>query len=157
MAIKRLKKTKACVSCSEIANKIDTALSKSKIRRQLVTLGYKYVPNISSIILSDPQKKLRVEIVRSYITQRIDFHKVVFTDESRFSLDGNDNFKTWALKSRPVIHRRPYKGGFIMVWGAITYTDQLLLSRNSEKYCRLLTNDISFIKGNNGIVHISTG
>ena len=87
------------------------------------------------------KKKLRVEIVWSYITQPIYFHKVVFTDESRFSLDGNDNFKTWALK------KRPYKGGSIMVWGAITYTGQLLLRRiegslNSEKYYRILTNDI---------------
>jgi len=68
MVIKRLRKTKVHVSCSKIANKIDTALSKSTIRRQLVTLDYKYVPRISSIILSNLQKKLRVEIVRSYIT-----------------------------------------------------------------------------------------
>ena len=109
-------------------------------------------------------KKLCVEIVRSYITQRIDFHKVVFTEEFRFSLDGNNNFKTLVVKIQPIINWWSFKGGSLMVWPAITYTGSLLTRRvegslNSEKYCRLLTNDMfkGFIKGYNGIVYISTG
>jgi len=146
-AVNAFKMKNERTSCTKIANKIITPFSKSTVRRNLISLGYKYVPSVCSIILSDAQKKQRVKMVRSYITQRIDFHKVVFTDESRFSLDGNDNYHTWSKNSRPIVNRRPYKGGSIMVWGAMTYTGQLLLriiegNLNSEKYCDLLRDDI---------------
>ena len=146
-AMRALTKKNVRVSCNEIAKKVSSTLSKSTIRRNLISLGYKYIPTKSAIILSKPQKEERVKIVRTYITQRIDFHKVVFTDESRFSLDGNDNYHRWSKNSRLVLNRRPYKGGSIMIWGAITYTGQLILRKvegtlNSEKYCDLLIDDI---------------
>ena len=89
---------------------------------------------------------MRVGLVRCYITERIDFHKVVFKDESRFTLDGNDSNKTWSKIGRPILNRRPYKGESIMVWGTMTYTGRILLrkiegSLNSEKYCDLMTKD----------------
>ena len=82
------------MSRTKIANKMVIPLSKSTIRRNLRSMGYKYVPSTYSIILNDSQEKVRVDLVRCYITERIDFHKVVFTDESRFTLDGNDSNKT---------------------------------------------------------------
>ena len=90
---------------------------------------------------------MRVQITRSYITERIDFHKVVFTDECRFTLDGNDNVKTWSKKNQGIVNRQPYKGGSIMIWSTMTHTGALLLrkvegSLNSEKFCDLLTKDI---------------
>ena len=93
-AIVALTKTQGLVSCRKVANKISATLSRSTIRRNLISLGYKYLPCKFAIILTESQKKERVKIVKKYITQRIDFHKVVFTDVSRFSLDGNDNSNT---------------------------------------------------------------
>ena len=90
---------------------------------------------------------MRVDLVRCYVTERLDFHKVVFTDESWFTLDGNDSNKTWCKIGRPILNHRPYKGGSIMVWGAMTYTGRILLrkiegSLNSEKYCDIMTKDV---------------
>ena len=90
---------------------------------------------------------MRVQIVKSYITERINFHKVAFTDECRFTLDGNDNVNSWSKKNPEIVNRRPYKGGSIIIWGTMTHTGALLLrkvegSLNSEKYCDLLTKDI---------------
>ena len=93
-AVKSLKKNNNRVSCKKIANKMVIPLSRSTIRRNLMSMGYKYVPSTYSIILNDSQKKVRVDLVRCYITERIDFHKIVFTDESRFTLDGNNSNKT---------------------------------------------------------------
>jgi len=72
---------------------------------------------------------------------------VAFTDESPFTFDGNDNIKNWSKKNQEIVNRRPYKGGSIMIWGAMTHLGASLLktvegSLNSEKYCDLLTKDI---------------
>ena len=91
-AVKAFNQDKQRVSCTKIAEKIQSQLSNSTIRRNLRSMGYKYLPTTKSIILNDFQKKLLFQIA---ITERIDFHKVVSTDEIGFTLDSNDNVKTW--------------------------------------------------------------
>ena len=123
---------------------MQSPLSNSTIRRNLRYTDYKYLPSTKSIILHDYRKK----IVRNYITERIDFHKVTFTYQYRLTLDGNDNVKSWSKKNLEIVNRRPYKEGSIMIWDAMTHTDALLIrkvegSLNSEKYCDLLTKDIN--------------
>ena len=76
------------------------------------------------------------------ITKKDAGSKVAFTDECRFTLDGNDNVKSWSKKNPEIVNQRPYKGESIIIWGAITHTGALLLrkvegSLNSEKYCDL--------------------
>ena len=114
--------TEQRVSCTKIAEKMQSPLSNSTIRRNLRYMGHKYLLSTKSIILNDYPKKMRVQIVRSYITELIDFHKVVFTDEIGFTLDGNDNVKTWFKKNKGIVNRQPYKGESIMIWGAMTHT-----------------------------------
>ena len=60
-------------------------------------MGYKYLLSTKSIILNDYQKKMRVQIVKSYITECINFHKVALTTEC----DGLHYMEMTILKAGP--------------------------------------------------------
>ena len=85
---------------------------------------------------------------------KTDFSKVVFTDESRVTLDGPDGWsKGWVLQDReaPVSKRRQQGGGSIMIWAGI-YGDKLIgpykvddgVKLTSQSYCQFL--DKTFFK-----------
>ena len=88
---------------------------------------------------------------------------MAFTDECRFTLDGNDNVKSWCKKNPEIVNRRLYKGGSIMIWGAMTHRGAFLLikvegSLNSEKYCDLPTKDIiPSLKSEMEFFYLTTG
>ena len=76
------------------------------------------------------------------------FSKVVFTDESRVTLDGPDGWsKGWVLQDRkaPVSKRRQQGRGSIMIWAGI-YGDKLFgtykvndeVKLTSQSYCQFL-------------------
>lgn len=135
------------VSSKKIKQKIPLNLSTSSIKRYLRNLRYKYKKVIKKIILTKEQKDKRVKIVRNWIRTKLDPDLVVFTDESRFSLDGNDSMYSWMDKNDFNLERRPFGGGSVMVWGAILKSGKIILRRivgtlNSEKYCSLMENDI---------------
>jgi len=74
---------------------------------------------------------------------KIELERVIFSDECKFTLDGNDRFMTWV---KNIIHRRrkrPFRGGSILVWGCISRGGLLILRKiegtvTSVKYCDLL-------------------
>ena len=99
------------------------------------------------IQLTAAQKEKRVGMVRKWICDKIDPDNIVFTNEARFSLDGNDNMYSWIDKNDNSRQLRPYKGGSIMVRGAITKSGQLIVRRivgtlDSQKYCNLMETDV---------------
>lgn len=111
------------------------------------SLGFNYKKIKSGILLTDLQKERRVELVRQWICEKIDMDTVVFSDECKFSLDGDDNSKSWSNENNIIRRKRPFGGGSIMVWGCIAKEGDLILRRlegtlNSAKYCELLTHDI---------------
>ena len=61
-AIKALHQTKQRVSCSKIAEKMQSPLSNSTIRRNVRSMGYKYLPSTKSIILNDYQKRCGLKL-----------------------------------------------------------------------------------------------
>ena len=70
--------------------------------------------------LTKRHKILRLEWAQKYLKQ--DFSYVLFTDETRASLDGPDNWqKSWVLlnEQRPVKYIRQKQGGSIMIWAGI--------------------------------------
>lgn len=142
-----VKRTRLLITSSKIKRKLPINLSISTIRRYLIKLKYKYRPALRKIILSEIQKENRVRIVRNWIRAKLDPDLVVFTDESRFSLDGNDSLRSWMNKNNHILPKRPYRGGSLMVWGAISKSGEIILRRiygklNSEKYCNLMETDI---------------
>ena len=69
---------KAACTMRKNSEKMVAPFSRSNIRKNLISMGYKYVQGIYSLRLTD-SKKVWVEIVRSYITEHIDLDKMVFT------------------------------------------------------------------------------
>ena len=79
---------------------------------------------------------------------KTDFSKVIFTDESRVTLDGPDGWaKGWILhdQTAPTRLRRQQGGGGIMIWAGIVDSEIIGpfkvddgVKLNSENYCKLL-------------------
>ena len=61
-------------------------------------MGYRYRSVAEKIILNDDQKTRRVEAVKGWICTKIDMDKVIFSDEWKFTLDGNEAPKIWVKK-----------------------------------------------------------
>lgn len=146
-AFKAVERSKLLVTATRVSKKLPCSLSVRSIRRYLRKIKLKYKRITRKIILSPAQKLKRVEIVRGWFCSKLDPDEIVFTDESRFSLDGNDSMLSWTdgnSYSRPL---RPFKGGSIMIWGAIAKTGLVIIRKitgtlNSEKYCNLLEHDV---------------
>ena len=135
------------ITSSSISKKISIKRSQRTLRRHLSTLDYKYIRNTQKIVLTEKQKEIRVKIVKAWICEKCEMDLVIFTDESRFTLDGNDNFYTWCSEKTGTRKKRPFKGGSIMVWGCIS-KEGIFEIRKIDKtmnmyiYCELLQNDI---------------
>ena len=63
--------------------------------RHLKGLGLQYKKLKKTVRLTNSHKKLRVAIAKKCLKDRIDFSKVVMTDEKKFKLDGPDNWFTY--------------------------------------------------------------
>lgn len=142
-----VKRSGLLITSNKIKRKLPINLSISTIRRYLIKLKYKYRRVIKRIILTKIQRENRVKTVRNWIRMKVDPDLVIFTDESRFSLDGNDSQYSWFNKSGFTLPKRPFGGGSLMVWGAISKSGEIILRRingklNSEKYCNLMETDI---------------
>lgn len=94
--------------------------------------------------------KKRVEWATTYM--KTDFSKVIFTDESRATLDGPDGWASgWVLRNQPPIPRymRQQGGGGIMIWAGIV-GDKVIgpvrvkdgVKMNAESYCEMLQNHL---------------
>ncbi len=58
------------------------------------------------------------------MTWTVQWHKVVFTDEKRFNLDGPDGFNYYfhdLKKDELFLSRRHNRTAGVMIWGAISY------------------------------------
>ena len=96
--------------------------------------------------LNKTHKQKRLDWARENL--KTDFSKVIFTDESRVTLDGPDGWsKGWVLcdKEAPPRLRRQQGGGGIMIWAGIV-DDKVIgpfkvdegVKLNSDNYCALL-------------------
>ena len=54
------------------------------------------------------------------IIGNVDFDSIVFSDESRFSMDGSNNIMSWSSNAEQIYRKRPFSGGPIMIWGCVT-------------------------------------
>ena len=96
--------------------------------------------------LNKKHKEKRLEWARTYL--KMDFSKVLWTDEMRVTLDGPDGWaRGWITKGHnaPVRLRRQQGGGGVMVWAGIINKEVVGPFRvaegvkiNSENYCQFL-------------------
>ena len=124
-----------------------TNIKRDKRCRILRTFGY-VRKSCRRRPLTQIHKGKRLQWAQDNI--KIDFSKVIFTDESRWTLDGPGGWsKGWILDDRtaPITKRRQQDGGGIVIWtgivgnkliGPFKVDDGVTLT--SETYCKFLSN-----------------
>lgn len=105
---------------------------------------------IKKPILTKKHKEKRVKWAKKYM--KTDFRKVLFTDESRFTLDGPDGWaRGWVCKQRDSRQfvKRQQGGGGIMIWAGIVGSELVGpfkvedgVKMNSKSYCDFLEQNL---------------
>lgn len=135
------------VTAEKVLNKTTLNVSPRTITRYLSKLDYRYKNLPQTLVLTSAQKEKRVTFVKQWICDNINMKNVIFSDESVFSLDGNDNFKSWSRSQIVNRMKRPFGGGKLMIWGCMSSHGLLEIRKcnqniNSQNYCVLMESDI---------------
>ncbi|UYV84139.1 hypothetical protein LAZ67_X001302 [Cordylochernes scorpioides] len=111
------------------------SISTRTISRRLVANGLHSCRPLRRLPLTPPNRRQRLEWCRARSTWMTEWHRVVFSDESRFCLSSDSRrVRVWrrrgersnpaAIVERPTVRQRG-----IMVWGAIAYDSRSPLFR----------------------------
>ncbi|UYV70246.1 hypothetical protein LAZ67_7002272 [Cordylochernes scorpioides] len=114
---------------------LDHSISTRTISRRLVANGLHSCRPLRRLPLTPPNRRQRLEWCRARSTWMTEWHRVVFSDESRFCLSSDSRrVRVWrrrgersnpaAIVERPTVRQRG-----IMVWGAIAYDSRSPLLR----------------------------
>ncbi|UYV73793.1 K02A2.6-like [Cordylochernes scorpioides] len=118
-----------------VQDTLDHSISTRTISRRLVANGLHSCRPLRRLPLTPPNRRQRLEWCRARSTWMTEWHRVVFSDESRFCLSSDSRrVRVWrrrgersnpaAIVERPTVRRRG-----IMVWGAIAYDSRSPLLR----------------------------
>ncbi|UYV66039.1 hypothetical protein LAZ67_3006262 [Cordylochernes scorpioides] len=118
-----------------VQDTLDHSISTRTISRRLVANGLHSCRPLRRLPLTPPNTRQRLEWCRARSTWMTEWHRVVFSDESRFCLSSDSRrVRVWrrrgersnpaAIVERPTVRQRG-----IMVWGAIAYDSRSPLLR----------------------------
>ncbi|UYV67624.1 hypothetical protein LAZ67_5001398 [Cordylochernes scorpioides] len=118
-----------------VQDTLDHSISTRTISRRLVANGLHSCRPLRRLPLTPPNRRQRLEWCRARSTWMTEWHRVVFSDESRFCLSSDSRLvRAWrrrgersnpaAIVERPTVRQRG-----IMVWGAIAYDSRSPLLR----------------------------
>ncbi|UYV77381.1 hypothetical protein LAZ67_15000800 [Cordylochernes scorpioides] len=118
-----------------VQDTLDHSISTRTISRRLVANGLHSCRPLRRLPLTPPNRRQRLEWCRARSTWMTEWHRVVFSDESRFCLSSDSRrVRVWrrrgersnpaAIVERPTVRQR-----VIMVWGAIAYDSRSPLLR----------------------------
>ncbi|UYV65857.1 hypothetical protein LAZ67_3005721, partial [Cordylochernes scorpioides] len=118
-----------------VQDALDHSISTITISRRLVANGLHSCRPLRRLPLTPPNRRQRLEWCRARSTWMTEWHRVVFSDESRFCLSSDSRrVRVWrrrgersnpaAIVERPTVRQRG-----IMVWGAIAYDSRSPLLR----------------------------
>jgi len=150
-SVKKIKKYKKRVTSSKIYKNLPDPPSLSTVKKCLnVNKDFLLRSIKRKIKLSDQQKINRINIIKSWFKESLDFKTIVFTDEVRFSLDGPDNCLSWELNEdsdKENLDLRQQKGGSILLYMAISREGIIHFERvggnmNSKKYIDILKDNV---------------
>ena len=115
-AVKLLSKTEQRITAPKLLNKTHVCVSSRTVQKFLHSEGLKYRTPQNCITLSDSHKAKRYEICKKWLIAGEANRDIIFTDETRFSLDGPDHIKSWqSTKSSKKRNIRQQGGGGVMV------------------------------------------
>lgn len=110
----------------ELAERSNIVVHPRTICRALNNEGYHYRIPRKKPLISEKNRKLRLEFAKKHINKGMDFWKLVlFTDESKYNIFGYDGkAKVWrkpntAMDPKNLIPTVKHGGGSVMVWGAV--------------------------------------
>ncbi|UYV69340.1 hypothetical protein LAZ67_6003272, partial [Cordylochernes scorpioides] len=118
-----------------VQDTLDHSISTRTISRRLVANGLHSCRRLRRLPLTPPNRRQRLEWCRARSTWMTEWHRVVFSDESRFCLSSDSRrVRVWrrrgersnpaAIVERPTVRQRG-----IMAWGAIAYDSRSTLLR----------------------------
>ncbi|UYV73337.1 hypothetical protein LAZ67_10002771 [Cordylochernes scorpioides] len=118
-----------------VQDTLDHSISTRTISRRLVANGLHSCRPLRKLPLTPQNRRQRLEWCRARSTWMTEWHRVVFSDESRFCLSSDSRrVRVWrrrgersnpaAIVERPTVRQRG-----IMVWGAIAYDSRSPLLR----------------------------
>lgn len=144
LAINELSSKNERISSTSIMKKAHVKVSTRTVQRFLKNEGYHYLNSKKEIPLTRAHKAARVEHCKKWLIEGAASKNIVFSDESRFKLDGPDHDMSWQLpyarRTRP---KRQQGGGGITIWGmllptGILYYTEVQGTINSKMYIKLL-------------------
>ena len=116
-AIANLKDKNERVNSTKLKNECELHISRWTIQRHMRRHGFQYKNMRSKIYLSKKHKDIRLQLIRGWITKNHPWEKTAFSDEKRFSLDGPDDWRTYATKyEESNRQQRQCRGGSVMIW-----------------------------------------
>ncbi|UYV64531.1 hypothetical protein LAZ67_3001114 [Cordylochernes scorpioides] len=132
---KELERSRAIDGLGRFLNFVLFSLFERTISRRLVANGLHSCRPLRRLPLTPPNRRQRLEWCRARSTWMTEWHRVVFSDESRFCLSSDSRrVRVWrrrgersnpaAIVERPTLRQRG-----IMVWGAIAYDSRSPLLR----------------------------
>ena len=101
-------------------------IDRCTVSRRLKKIGIRCRQPYHGPVLTRRHRQLRMNFVQNH-QQRVNWHDVVFSDESRISLYHNDGCVRVYRRNGErcgdncVVERDRFGGGSVMVWGAINY------------------------------------
>ena len=122
------------------------SVSPSTVHRHLLRHNYVYRKSDQCIQLSDLHKEKRVNCARTWISENLNWDKVIFSDEKKFCLDGPDSWMSYRPKGTTIVRqKRQTGGGSVMVWcmsfsSGETFFKTLKGVQKSSNYLGLLSN-----------------
>ncbi|UYV71897.1 hypothetical protein LAZ67_9000979 [Cordylochernes scorpioides] len=118
-----------------VQDTLDHSISTRTISRRLVDNGLHSCRPLRRLPLTPPNRRQRLEWCRARSTWMTEWHRVVFSDESRFCLSSDSRrVRVWRRRgerSNPaaIVERPTVRQLGIMVWGAIAYDSRSPLLR----------------------------
>ncbi|UYV73852.1 hypothetical protein LAZ67_11001141, partial [Cordylochernes scorpioides] len=118
-----------------VQDTLDLSISIRTISRRLVANGLHSCRPLRRLPLTQPNRRQRLEWCRARSTWMTEWHRVVFSDESRFGLSSDcRRVRVWRRRgerSNPaaIVERPTERQRGIMVWGAIAYDSRSPLLR----------------------------
>ena len=118
----------------KIIEECDLNVSKSTVQRFLRMKQYKYQRAKKEMDLSTKNQRKRVAMCKEWIEKRIDWQKVVFSDEKRFCIDGPDVWMSYTMKGHRIKRPKHQKrAASLMFWGMLLPTGEIFLKKMIER------------------------